>query len=194
MPSEKAFTLNKLLHRIEASKDSFSETFAPLTQAQIRKIQKVSAFIARPTGRHDSSRSVVVLTEIWNCTPQVFVLCALTNSPSKFFRLCREAYLQKLIAWWDRVDHPAGLAQILDKYAYILPPKRRSTTFKSGSLASPLEGTTCTDSPLGALHIPAERGIKAPEIDEAVAQLSTTSCLHTYSRLTSYRLCNRNTD
>ncbi|KAF2742026.1 hypothetical protein M011DRAFT_472603, partial [Sporormia fimetaria CBS 119925] len=62
-----------------------------------------------------------ILSQIWAASPEVFVLCALSTTPTSLGTLKSSDCVPKLVTWWKTALHPNGLAAALSRHRELLP-------------------------------------------------------------------------
>ncbi len=114
-------TIKNLMEKVEKQRQTFSDDYAPLHKTRIDAIQRLSDLIElseTPKRNTKKKRAKIIATDLWDFSPEVFVLCALAETPSRLGCLKADDYAIKFQRWWKEVQHPEGLdktiAQLLE--------------------------------------------------------------------------------
>ncbi|KAF7570509.1 hypothetical protein PtrM4_105110 [Pyrenophora tritici-repentis] len=144
MPREQNLTDESLCDLADAARKCFGEDEEdeiPLTEIQIAAIKKCSDLVVEnpaSSQRNTSKRRAkAILTELWTHRPELFILVALSVNITKLGTLKSDKYLQVLLRWWNSVDHPKGLKEIVSDLSDILPPRKERLRKESSRKESP---------------------------------------------------------
>lgn len=131
---------DELIKGCEKALNTFQNVFYPLTPGARRAIEKCTALVKldrNSIGKNKPKRRAqVILTHLWEHFPEGFILCALSTYPYKLGHLESEDYLQRMISWWEMVEHPKGLLLVLERYSDILPGKLKMPCTLSDTIDS----------------------------------------------------------
>lgn len=118
----------KLVNLVDTTCRQFSESFTPLTRNQLENIRRCSRLVATdPSTIHRNVpklRAHTILSDVLECSEELFVLCALSVSPTQVGTLRSEAYLRLLTEWRRDKQCPKGLRATITHYCALLPRKK----------------------------------------------------------------------
>ncbi|KAB8213156.1 hypothetical protein BDV33DRAFT_185321 [Aspergillus novoparasiticus] len=120
-------TSSELVDRLEAERKEFTEEYLPLTNKQLRGVQKCSHLVGnRDTILRNTpkKRARDILSHLWQHSKEVYFLCALATHPTALGTLKSPDYLRVVLRWWSKVDHPKGLAETVERHKEVLPYRK----------------------------------------------------------------------
>jgi hypothetical protein len=130
MSREQKLTDEILRDLADEMRQCFGEDYIPLSKAQSAATKKCSDLVVQePTSWSRNTiktRAHTILSDLWTYSPEIFILVALSVTPTKLGTLKSDKYLQVLLRWWNSVHHPKGLQEIINHHSDILPPRQES--------------------------------------------------------------------
>jgi hypothetical protein len=129
-----ALTIPTLCALLEKTRRSFGNAYYPLGTQQCELITKCSDIARSDRGTFQKKRNTTkarahrILTDIAHHELELFLLLALSVTPTRLGSLKSKDYLRGLNAWWDEVDHPKGLREAVKNHFNILPKSPEPNT------------------------------------------------------------------
>ncbi|KAL5403466.1 hypothetical protein PMIN04_012824 [Paraphaeosphaeria minitans] len=126
--------------------ENFSDDLIPLSSIQEKTILKFTTYTIEEITKRNRVKgtSQSIMRDMWEHMPEVFILCALVTSPTKWGHVDPTRCRWKLLRWWKSAEHPKGLEWIIGEYPHILPGAEKAATIASGDV--PKRGPETIDS------------------------------------------------
>ncbi|KAF2845021.1 hypothetical protein T440DRAFT_284832 [Plenodomus tracheiphilus IPT5] len=128
MSREQRLSQDHLRDLIDEKRLCFGDDYVPLSTAQSTSIKTCSDLVTDdPTSwprNSQKKRARTILIDVWTHSSELFVLVALSVTPTKLGTLKSNTYLQELLKWWQSVPRQKGLQELVDRHSDILPPRK----------------------------------------------------------------------
>jgi hypothetical protein len=128
----------KLLESAENIRKTFEDHNAILTSSQSTIIKKFSDLVVADVDsikrNHIKKKAQSQLQKLWSKDQELFIIVSLSfQYPTRLVSPDWSNCFQSLAEWWDRVQHPKGLREVIDRNHSILPPVPKSGMPKQSS-------------------------------------------------------------
>lgn len=125
-------TIASLCDLLENTRKTFGNVYYPFGIGQRELITKCSEIAGSDFKTWQKNRNTTktrahrILNDVARHKPELFVLLALSITPTRLGTLKSKDYLRGLIAWWEKVDHPRGLKEAVKHHASALPTQTKN--------------------------------------------------------------------
>jgi hypothetical protein len=128
MPSEQVdLTPERLIDLATETLRGFATTMI-VSQEESNAIKACTKCIALDSASFKRNtikkRAHAILTNIWQQSPALFVVVALSSNITQLGTMKSKHYLRVLLAWWTSLNRPDGFQdqEVLRRHLSILPP------------------------------------------------------------------------
>ncbi|KAI1318034.1 hypothetical protein F5Y16DRAFT_392389 [Xylariaceae sp. FL0255] len=138
MPKTPTLTNDEFIEHLKNGLQMFTTELYPLHPKQIGAIQRCTAIVDDETSAPNvpKKRAKQILLDLWTHSPETFLLCSLSMTPTQIGKLKTLNYMEAVLKWRDIVDFPEGLTKILHRHSDILP--KQSPDNREASISIPL--------------------------------------------------------